>query len=271
MIDLHCHILPGIDDGSPDLATSLEMARIAVADGITTTFCTPHIYPGLYENNGPDIERRVANLQLVLNDKGIPLTLSYGADAHLVPDMLEGVKSKRIPTLGGSRYLLLEPSHNVRPPRFQESVFALIAAGYTPVITHPERLTWIGDHYNDFTSLAKSGAWLQVTAGALLGRFGKFAQQYAEKFIDEGWTAVIASDAHTTTRRAPQIAEAVELAARLVGREEANRMVVDRPRAVCDNRPPGDVLPPPALLPRESANEGKMHSLVSRWFGRASR
>jgi protein-tyrosine phosphatase len=271
MIDLHCHILPGIDDGSPDLETSLEMARIAVADGITTTFCTPHIYPGLYENTGADIERRVANLQLVLNDKGIPLTLSYGADAHLVPNMLEGVKSGRIPTLGGSRYLLLEPSHNVRPPHFQESVFALIAAGYTPVITHPERLTWIGDHYDDFTSLARSGAWLQVTAGALQGRFGKFAQMYAEKFIDEGWTAVIASDAHTTNRRAPQMAEAVELAARLVGREEALRMVVERPTAVCDNRPPVDVPRPPALQSRESRNEGKMRGLVSRWFGRASR
>ncbi len=271
MIDLHCHILPGIDDGSPDLETSLAMARIAVADGITTTFCTPHIYPGLYENTGPDIERRVANLQLIFNDKGIPLTLNYGADAHLVPEILEGVKSKRVPTLGGSRYLLLEPSHNVRPPRFQESVFALIAAGYTPVITHPERLTWIGDHYDDFTSLAKSGAWMQVTAGALLGRFGNFAQRYAEKFVDEGWTAVIASDAHTTSRRAPQMAEAVELAAKLVGREEAQRMVVERPRAVCDNRPADEVTLPPALLSRDQTNEGKIQGLVSRWFGRASR
>jgi protein-tyrosine phosphatase len=269
MIDLHCHILPGIDDGSPDLATSLEMARIAVADGITTTFCTPHIYPGLYENTGPDIKRRAANLQLILNDKGIPLTLNYGADAHLVPDILDSVRSKRVPTLGDSRYLLLEPSHNVRPPRFQESVFALIAAGYTPVITHPERLSWIGDHYDDFTSLANSGAWLQVTAGALLGRFGQFAQRYAEKFVDEGWTAVIASDAHTTTRRAPQMAEAVELAARLVGRDEAQRMVVERPKAVCDHRPAAEVSLPPALASRQSKNGGKIHSLVSRWLGRA--
>jgi protein-tyrosine phosphatase len=271
MIDLHCHLLPGIDDGAPDLATSLAMARIAVEDGIETTFCTPHIYPGLYENNGPDIRRRVANLQLILNDKGIPLTLNYGADTHLVPDLLRDMRSGRIPTLGGSRYLLLEPSHTVRPPRFREAVFEVIAAGYTPIITHPERLSWVGDHYDDFTSIAQSGAWLQVTAGAVLGRFGPNARRFAERFIDEGWVAVLASDAHTTSRRAPQMAEAGELAARRVGRDEAQRMVLARPQAVLDNRPPDVVTPPPALNAQSALNQGKIRTMFSRWLGRAAR
>lgn len=271
MIDLHCHLLPGIDDGAPDLVTSLEMARIAVADGIETTFCTPHIYPGLYENNGPDIAQRVARLQLVLNDNGIPLKLSYGADAHLVPQLLDGVRCGRVPTLGGSRYLLLEPSHNSRPPRFRESVFELIAAGYTPVITHPERLKWVGDHYDDFVFLAKSGAWLQITAGAILGNFGKFAERYAAKFISEGWIAVLATDAHTTTRRAPRMAEACARAAQWVGRDEAQRMVFERPQAVLDNRPPAQVTPVPALCAQTSVIQGKIGALLSRWFERTLR
>jgi protein-tyrosine phosphatase len=271
MIDLHCHLLPGIDDGPPDLATSLEMAKIAVEDGIRTIYCTPHIYPGLYENTGPDIQKRVADLRDVLRERGIPLDLNYGADAHLVPDMVASIRSGRIPTLGGSRYLLLEPSHNVRPPRFVESVFEIVAAGYTPVITHPERLTWIVDHYDDFVALAKSGAWLQVTAGALIGRFGSGPQRYAERFIDEGWTAVLASDAHTTSRRAPQMAEARDVAAKLVGTEEALRMVCERPAAVHANRPPDEVASPPALLTPGGADQGKIHGLFSRWFGRASR
>lgn len=247
------------------------MARIAVADGIKTIFCTPHIYPGLYENAGPDIKRRVASLQGSLNERSIDLHLSHGADVHLVPDLLHGLQTGRIPTLGGSRYLLLEPSHTVRPPRFREAVFAIVAAGYTPVITHPERLSWVGDHYDDFVSLAQSGAWLQITGGALLGRFGANAQHYAERFIDEGWVAVLASDAHTTNRRAPQLAEACDRAAQWVGREEAARMVLARPQAVLDNRPAAEVTAPLALTLQTRANQGKISKMFSRWFARTSR
>ena len=101
-----------------------------------------------------------------------------------------------------SRYLLLEPSHHVCPPRFCESVFELIGAGYVPVITHPERLTWAQDHLDDFFALARSGAWLQVTGGALTGKFGARTQRLAERFVGDGWTAILASDAHDTAPRA---------------------------------------------------------------------
>src|SRR4249919_2472119 len=103
MLDLHCHILPGIDDGAVDLEMALQMARIAAADGITTIACTPHIYPGVYDNNAT------------------------------------GIRNGRIPTLAASRYLLLEPPHHVAPPRFEDLVFEVMTAGYVPVITHPER------------------------------------------------------------------------------------------------------------------------------------
>jgi len=280
VIDIHCHLLPGIDDGAQTLETSIEMARIAVADGITTIYCTPHIYPGMYNNAGPDIIRRVGQLQAVLNDKGIKLDLSYGADVHLVPEVPEGLTSGRIPTLGGTRYLLLEPSHHARPPRFTESVFALIGAGYVPVITHPERLTWTADHYDDFVALAKSGAWMQITGGALLGKFGKSAQKLADRFVGDGWAAVVASDAHTTNRRAPLLAEAVQRVARLVGSDEASRTVLERPAAIGQNTPPGDVMAPPALIRQSGVRQtDQVHyggsasnhpSILRRWFGAKS-
>jgi tyrosine-protein phosphatase YwqE len=173
VIDLHSHILPGIDDGAPTLEVSLEMARIAVADGIHTMACTPHIYPGMYMNDGPGIERARAALQAELDRAGIALRLVTGADVHLVPGLLPQIRAGQVPTLNGSRYLLLEPSHTVAPPRFEDSVFNLVASGYTPVITHPERLTWVEDHYPVFRRLVQQGAWMQVTAGALTGVFGK--------------------------------------------------------------------------------------------------
>ena len=147
MIDLHSHLLPGIDDGATSLEMSLDMARQAVADGVHTMACTPHIYPGLYQNDANGITRACHQLQAALDVYGIALTLVSGADVHLVPGLLDGLRAGTVPTLHGSRYVLLEPSHRVRPPRFEESVFELVAAGYTPVITHPERLTWIEDHY----------------------------------------------------------------------------------------------------------------------------
>ena len=264
MIDIHCHLLPGIDDGAKSLQDTLEMSAIAAADGIRTIFCTPHIYPGLYENTGPDIHRRVAQLQLILGDKGVDLNLSFGADVHLVPEIFEGLRTGRVPTLGGSRYLLLEPSHHVRPPRFTETVFEIIGAGYIPVITHPERLTWAEHHFSDFTELSRSGAWLQITGGALVGRFGARVKHLAERFVGDGWADVIASDGHTTGQRAPVLAEARARAVQLVGEQEANRLVRNRPNAILKKLDPKLVQRPPALCAPATSNKGKIRSWLLR-------
>ena len=247
MIDLHCHMLPGIDDGSPDLATSLEMARIAVADGIEITACTPHIYPGLYENSAAGIHQKIAELQSELDAHGIALKLTSGADAHLTPELLGRLKNGTAPTLNKGRYFLLEPPHHVVPPRFEDSVFDFMVSGYIPVITHPERLTWIEDHYDSFKRLALRGAWMQITSGSLTGRFGKGAQYWGQRMLDEGLVHILATDAHTTRRRAPLLAEGRAAAAKYVGKEEAERLVTERTRAIIDNIAPAKVYPVPAL------------------------
>jgi protein-tyrosine phosphatase len=251
MIDLHSHILPGIDDGAKTLDMSLEMARMAVADGIHTMACTPHIYPGLYMNDAPGIDQAREALQAELDQRGIALRLVVGADVHLVPGLLDGLRAGRVPTLHGSRYVLLEPSHHVKPPRFEESVFELVAAGYTPVITHPERLVWIEDHYDVFLRLVRQGAWMQVTAGALTGMFGPRAKYWGEKFLGEGQTHLLATDAHSSGRRIPRLSEARAVAERLLGPAEATRLVLDRPQAILDDIAPSQVPAPPEVAPRQ--------------------
>lgn len=269
MIDLHCHLLPGIDDGAPDEATSLAMARIAVADGIRTTACTPHIYPGLYENDAAGIRSRVAALQRRLFEEGIPLGLTLGADAHLTPELLGRLKAGTAPSLAGGRYFLLEPPHTVAPPRFSEAMFDFVGAGYTPVLTHPERLTWIRQHYAVFVALVKSGVWMQVTAGSLTGRFGKEARYFGEKMLDEGLVHLLATDAHGVRHRAPLLAEGRDAAAKWVGPEEARRLVVDRPQAILDNRRPVEVTAVPALL--EGGMKPRRRGFLGRFLGRAPR
>ncbi|NDK38733.1 capsular biosynthesis protein [Pseudoxanthomonas gei] len=245
MLDLHCHLLPGIDDGAVDLDMALEMARMAVADGIRTVACTPHIYPGMYDNSGDGIRTAIAAFRLDLAAHDIDLQLVEGADVHLDQGLSESIRAGRIPTLAGSRYLLLEPPHHVAPPRFEETVFQLMVAGYIPVITHPERLSWIEGHYEVFQRLVKAGSWMQITAGSVTGRFGKRPQYWAERMLDEGLVHILATDAHHPRRRPPLLAEGRDAAARRVGEQEATHMVFTRPQGIVDNVEPGDL---PALV-----------------------
>ena len=120
------------------------------------------------------------------------------------------------------------------------------------MLTHPERLTWIRGHYDVFVSLVKGGVWMQVTAGSLTGRFGKEARYFGEKMLDEGLVHLLATDAHGVKHRAPLLAEGREAAAKRVGAEEAQRLVVDRPQANLDNRRPAEVEPVPALSAKTS-------------------
>jgi len=238
VIDLHCHILPGVDDGAKDLETALAMARIAVEDGVEIIACTPHIFPGVYDNRGHDIARDIARLQDALDAAGIPLRLTRGADAHLAPDLGQGLRAGRVPSLGGSRYFLLEPPHHVAPPRLDLAVQDLLDQGHVPVITHPERLTWIEDRYDLVKALSGVGAWLQITAGSLTGRFGPRARYWAERIVDEGLAHILASDAHDLSRRAPRLSEGRDAVAARLGPEEARRMVIDRPRGILANADP---------------------------------
>jgi protein-tyrosine phosphatase len=268
MIDLHCHMLPGIDDGAADLQTALAMAEIASDDGIVMTACTPHIYSGLYENTGLGIQRAVADFRIRLQEAGISLRLTYGADVHLAPNLVVGLRNQSIPSLHGSRYFLLEPPHHVAPPRLEATVFELVAAGYIPVITHPERLSWIEDHCDIFYKLVQKGAWLQVTAGSLTGRFGMAAKYWAEYLLDEGLTHLLATDAHGIAGRPPLLAEGRQAAERWVGIEEAQHLVITRPQGILDNQDPFQLPIPPAMKEISDLKSSLFQRLFKRVRGR---
>jgi protein-tyrosine phosphatase len=242
LIDLHCHMLPGIDDGATDLSQSLAMARIATSDGIMVSACTPHIAPGLYDNAGPAIREAVAQLANVLESAGIPLCLVPGADVHLAPDLIEGLRSGRVLTLAESRYFLLEPPHHTAPPRLVDMIFRLMNADYRPIVTHPERLSWVESHYGVLRRLSASGVWMQLTAGSLTGRFGKRVRYWAERMLSEGMIQILATDAHDCGARAPRLSEARALAARRLGEEAAERLVYANPLAVLQDMPQSEAI-----------------------------
>jgi protein-tyrosine phosphatase len=268
LIDLHCHLLPGIDDGSKSVAMSLEMARMACADGINTIVCTPHILPTVYENKGPDIKAAVASLQQAVSEAGIPLQLLSGADVHIVPDLVAGLNEGRIITVAGSRYLLLEPPHHVMPPQFSDCIFRLQAAGYVAILTHPERLSWIESQYALIRAMVNKGLWLQLTAGSLSGRFGRRPRYWAERMLDEGLCHVVATDAHDTASRPPQLARAKAMAEVRVGASEAINVFDIRPQGVIDNANPATL---PSVPGDALSSEDRKHFAQSAWRALAQR
>ncbi|MCC2097254.1 MAG: capsular biosynthesis protein [Hyphomicrobiales bacterium] len=252
MIDLHSHLLPGIDDGARDLDMALTMARAAVDGGVKVQACTPHIMPGVWNNTGPAIQAAVAELQGKIDEEGIPLRLVAGADVHVVPNLVAGLQSGHLLSLAGTRYVLIEPPHHVAPPRLDEAFFGLLTAGYVPILTHPERLAWVESHYDMVVRLARSGVWMQITSGSLTGSFGSKPKYWGERMLDDGLVHLLASDTHNMKRRPPDLAYGREAAARIVGEEEARNLVLTRPYGILRNSPPSE-LPQPLV---ESARGG---------------
>jgi protein-tyrosine phosphatase len=254
MIDLHSHILPGVDDGAPTLEAALAMARMAVGDGISHMAATPHFLPGVYDNDAADIAYRTEQFIRDLSHAGIGLRIVTGADAHIRPDFIDGLRSGRIPTLNRGRYVLFEPPHDILPQRLDDLLHNILVAGYVPVLTHPERLRWIEKHYALVRELALSGVWMQITAGSLTGRFGKRPHYWAQRMLAEGLVSILATDAHNLTSRPPLLAEAARAAESELGLEEAENLVVMRPQCIIENAPVEASPPLPAPKGRQTAS-----------------
>jgi protein-tyrosine phosphatase len=267
LIDLHCHLLPGIDDGAADLEQSLEMARLSVADGVTVIACTPHIFPGVYNNSGPDIRSRVEWLQTELDAAEIAIRLVSGGDVHVAPDLVSKLNSGEALSLNDSRYVLVEPPHHFLPPNVEGLFFNLLAAGYVPIVTHPERMSWIDREYEMLVHLVRSGAWMQITAGAVLGTFGARAKRWSERLLRDGMVHIVASDAHDAAHRPPAMKEALRALRSLVGEEEAMNLVQIRPEAILNNRDPASAPGLPIVEGNAYENEEETFwDRVSRYF-----
>ena len=266
LIDLHCHLIPEVDDGAVDLKTSLAMARMSVADGVKVIACTPHILPGVYDNTGLDIRRRVQWLQFELDAAGISCRVVPGCDAHITPDLVSQLKSGSALTLNDSRYVLVEPPHHILPPNIDRLFFDLLAAGYVPVLTHPERMSWVDRNEEFLNRLILSGVWMQMTAGAIIGGFGEKVKRQAVKMLHRGMIHIVASDAHNTANRSPVMGEAFRALGDLVGLEEARNLVETRPAAILEDQAPASVPAPFRDSRLQDDSEDTFLRRVSRYF-----
>ena len=256
MVDLHHHLLPGLDDGAPDLATSLKMARMAADDGITHVVCTPHA-SGRYHFDPQRNQELLAELRQVVSDGGIRLILGSGCDFHLSYDNVrDALENPRRYTINGGEYLLIELPDYGLPPTLEETFYSLRLGGMTPILTHPERNPSLQQDVSRLKSWIRDGMLTQVTAASVTGLMGRKAQKLAERLLADRWVHFIATDAHNIGSRPPQMRAACDAIAGRYGEQYAQRLCTENPQAVFDNRH----LPPqePAQKIFESA-DGELH------------
>ena len=228
MIDLHCHLIPGIDDGPETLDEALEMARIAVANGIEASHVTPHLHVGRWDNDLAKISAAVKAYRAALATAGIPLKIGFAAEVRLDYAILPLIEAGRVPFLGeleGYRVMLLEFPHSHVPVGADKFVDWLLARGIRPMIAHPERNKDLMREPGKLLPFVREGCLLQLTADAIAGGFGEVCAGRSREFLERGWVSVIASDAHDTIERPPRIAPGRAAEAKIVGEEEAERFV----------------------------------------------
>ncbi|MCR8871017.1 tyrosine-protein phosphatase [Peribacillus frigoritolerans] len=220
MIDLHCHILPGVDDGSLDMQESMVMAKKAVEAGITHLFATPHHLNERYLNVKNDIINRVLEFNECLQQENIPLSVLPGQELRIHRELFDSLERGEVLTLDNTdKYLLLElPSGHV-PTYTQELIYELLLKGITPIIVHPERNKELIEKHNLLFNLVEEGALTQLTSGSIIGLFGKNIKSFSKKIIEHNLTHFIATDAHNMNSRGFTLKEAYETITKTYGIE----------------------------------------------------
>jgi protein-tyrosine phosphatase len=236
MIDIHHHLLYGLDDGADSMETSVEMARLAAAEGITHVVCTPHA--NSYHDFDPSVNAaRVDELRARLEEEKIPLTLGLGCDFHMSFDNVKLAKEDPARfSINGLGYLLVEVPDYGLPPGLTETFFELRLAGLTPILTHPERNPTLQNEPERLVEWLRGGVLIQVTADALTGHKGRRAEQMAHDLLEKRWVHFLATDAHNTTTRPPRMREACDLVAKNYGADYARSLCVTNPMAAFEGR-----------------------------------
>ena len=271
MIDLHVHILSGLDDGAKTLEESIQMCWISYRDGVRTIVATPHTLNGLYLNGRETILAKVKELNEALMKFGIrnaefgikepnaalhtpqsemffnsafrtphsALKILPGADIRLSEMTLPYLDQGKMMTIrDGKKYLFLEFPFQGIPYQTEEVIFQIMTRGIIPIITHPERNLEIEQRPQRYYEMIRMGCLGQVTAMSLTGEFGSRVRQIAERLLKNKLIHFIASDAHSTDGRPPILSEGVRAAEKIVGKEEAQKMVTKYPQAILEGRKP---------------------------------
>jgi protein-tyrosine phosphatase len=235
VIDLHCHILPGVDDGAQTDADSIGLLNQAIDDGITHMALTPHVQPGRYENNQSNLQAPFKKLQQLIKDQQLNITISLGGEVRLCAEVLGLFANQNLPFIGkykDKHVMLLELPHNGIPPGSDKLADWLIDRGILPMIAHPERNKAIMTDINKAQPFIQRGCLFQLTAMSVTNDFGEQAYNIAHQFLENNWATIVASDAHNQNRRPPILSKAYNYITEKYGEALARKLMIEKPKEI---------------------------------------
>lgn len=238
MFDIHCHILPCVDDGSGSFTDSLEMAEIAARSGIRGIVATPHCnMPGVFENFwSADFDAKVKQLNDILQSRNIPITVYPGQEVFAYGDIIERIKNNELITLNNSRYLLVEFDFSVSEREMLKYLQMITAQGYVPIVAHPERYLIFGETPEMIRDIRSAGALVQVNSGSVTGNFGYYPERAASYFLANQLADFVASDAHSQYSRTPDLFPVHEIICENYSYEYADLLLDKNPQKVVNNK-----------------------------------
>ena len=244
MIDIHTHILPGLDDGARDFDTAVVMAQMAQESGVTDIIATPHANQrSRYENYvSEDLDDKLTFLQAAVRHAGLEVKIHPGMEIFGTPDLPELLRAGKVRTLAGSRYLLVEFAFREDPFFMEHLLRRLRAEGVEPIVAHPERYYALQDMPDILFDWAASGVWMQVNKGSLMGSFGSAARRTAQMMLANDLAAAVASDAHGSDRRTTDMSHLLDYITMEFSHRRADRLLQENPRRILNDRPllPGE-------------------------------
>ena len=232
LCDIHCHLLPGIDDGASSIAETVKLLKMEYADGVRTVIVTPHYRVGMFEPSMDDIYEQFARVKEIASLVGEGLQVFLGCEFHANEDMVTVLRQGRRPTLAGSRYVLAEFSEKHEYPFIRRQCYELLSSGYKPIVAHAERYPAIRKDMDHLGDLAELGAYIQMNAGSILGKEGFFIRQFCKKAVKEDCIHFVASDAHNLTTRVPLLGTCAEYLQDLMGETYTRHILIENPKMI---------------------------------------
>ena len=236
LIDIHSHVLPGVDDGARDTETAIEMLRIMYDEGITEAILTPHYHRGHMQKDIATVKSRFDELTYRAREDGIAsrIKLHLGCELYYYPSAVEWLEEGRVSSMAGSDYVLLEFGYTMDKRTIIEGVSNVVRAGYIPIIAHVERYEGLGFKPANVRELVEYGAYIQVNSESVGRGFG--AKRFVSKLLREDLVHFVATDAHDTGSRRPRLASAAKYIRKHFGEETCRRIFTDNPVRVCNNQ-----------------------------------
>ena len=236
MIDIHCHIVPNIDDGAKNLEDALEMAKIAYSEGIRKIVNTSHYHPNFEYINGKELFEHVREFNDILKSNNIDIEVLLGNELYYSDDIIEIIEQKEFYTLNNSKYLLIEFPPLRFPKNIVDIVYEIKLRGYIPILAHVERYKEVQENVNIIYDCINEGALIQVNSSSIIGKNGNEIERVSKILLENNMIHFVATDAHSSTRRRPIINETYDYIARKYGDEKAEMLFIKNPNEVIEDK-----------------------------------